>query len=268
MDALTKLLFNVQKRNTFMDSTIQNLERRVKILEEENNPIAIVEPEEFDFISGGRVINTCEITSVGAAGLGVGSGKVIKDLGAGGGDAVAILKFAAQVAAIDGVHIAFKLAADIPKFLADLEDTDSYAGSQMIFKVAFITVDFDISTVTEAVATFGEQSFQWTASVGGGVLKLETAFSGDLEMTMTLPSIGMRFKTIGKENGPYFGLKVSLDGSAGVLSNGKIECDVDIDTNEPTGVGGTPLGLTANSSYVATTEWEIMNGSNGFTNFA
>jgi len=247
--SLATLLSDYQRRDRQAGSFIQKLERRIKILEEQNDPTSILEPSyDLDFITGGRVINTCEITSLGAAGGGEGSGIARKDLGDGGGDATCIAKFAKSVSKIDGVHVTFR-SGGLPTFQADLEDSDDYALSQITLKVAFITEDFDIDTVAEGVSSTGEQEIDFTCTVVGGALALQASGSGNLDMSIRQDGIGLRFEAV--HAGPYYGLKITMGGNAGILSNAFVECDVDIDMlaeDDPT----NPLGLSASSTYVTT----------------
>ena len=247
--SLAILLSDYQRRSRQLDSFIQNLERRIKIIEEQNDPTSLIEPNFIsNIILGGRVINTCEITSVDVGGEGLGSGIARKDLGDGGGDATCIVKFAKPAFTIDGVHVTFR-DGGLPTFQADLEDTDSYVASSMIFKVAIITEDFDIDTVDKDVACTGERTANFSCVVTGGDLELVAGGSGTLDMSIREDGISIPFETL--QEGPYYGLKINMDGVAGGLGNAFVECDVDIDTL-PEDDLDNPLGLSADSTYVAT----------------
>lgn len=245
--SLAKLLTDFQKRDKEVGNIIQKLERRVKVLEEQNDPTAIIEPEEFDFIAGGRVVNTCEITSIGSLGLGFGSGIAKKNLD-NDATAICLVKFAKTVKRIDGVHIAFKNG---PEFDAALTQETEYAGSTLTLKVAFITADFDPETVNEASKppSTSEITKSWTAIVIGGKLKLTAAPDGTIEMAMGIDGVEVVFESL--TDGPYFGLEINMDGSQGGLAGGIVQCEVDISTLPDDDVDN-PLGLDGSSTYVTT----------------
>lgn len=245
--SLTKLLSDFQKRDRDAGNIIQKLERRVKILEEQNDPTAIIEPEDFDFISGGRVINGCEITSIDDLGGGFGTGFAKKDIDSGA-IATCLVKFAKPVRRIDGVHISFESG---PEFDAVLVEDAEYSGSSLTLKVSFITEDFDPKTVNKInkPSSTSEITKSWTAAVTGGNLKLTPSSSGTIEMSMGIDGVEVVFDSL--KDGPYFGLEINMDGDQGGLSGGIVQCEVNISTLPEDDVDN-PLGLDGDSTYVTT----------------
>ncbi len=249
--SLSRILADLQSRDRRLDNIIQKIQRRTLILEEQNDPTSLIEPDhDFDFLSGGRVVNTCAINSLptGGGGPNLGSGELEKDFSAGS-QKIVLVKFAKLIFRIDGIFIKFDPTGS-PKFEGGLGAGALYAGSIMTLTIEFITENYDPDTVTFGTKPATTSSIVETwKMISDENFILDNNGSGDIRKVMNVDGVGISFEKL--ITGPYFGMQISVDGDDGSLSNAKITGEVDIETLPEDDVDN-PLGLSGNSTYAAT----------------
>lgn len=258
--ATVEFLRNLMDQSNRYARRIRELERRLKRIESNNNPISLIEPGDIEELFGGRQINGCHRNIVSnniPNTVQKDQGFVLKNLQTGT-DARCLIKLAVPVNRIDLVGLGFESELTADRFTimtADLADGDSTSGMTARLFMSFISEDYDPDTVTwnNRPATINELEKKVEIASSSPV-----TITGTTQMKITFDygrSMDVGFE-VAKGKGLVYGLQFRVDGTlTGDLTDGLIQgpnFEVDeIPANQPPDFLEKPV-LGARATYVGT----------------
>lgn len=186
--ALKTILMNLNNKTIRQQSKIRQLERRLKRIESGFNPIALIEPDIDEFVTGGRLINVITRNMVDEANVtdineddGTFS---IRRSGAGTFEKRCLLRLERKIGALHGFFL--NLSEIIQSFTISSSDLISSAKIEVFVRPV---VDFDPTLVnwSNQPAVIGGEPFLDMSnpfSVLSGSLELDTASSGTITVKL------------------------------------------------------------------------------------
>ncbi len=253
VDFLRKMI----DQSNLYDRRIRELERRLKRVEKDNNPIALIEPGDIDELFGGRLINGCARNLIETNipnGNFKNQGGLRNNLQTGT-DHRCLVKLATPVNRIDFIRIGFESEATVDRtteMTADLADAASTSGMTAKILLSFINQDYDPETVTfnSKPTTINEIEKNVIMVVSSAI-----TISGTTQLRIIFDiarSIDIGFE-VAKGKGLIYGLQFRLDGVTPPALTGGLLVGPTIEIDEIAGpTGGAPFVIGSKATFVGT----------------
>jgi len=204
------LLHDLIRKSEKFDRRIQDLERRLKRAERVNNPIALIEPEGVEQITGGRTINCCfrnVVKTEASTTVFQNNGTLAKTPST---ESQVLLKFAVPVRRIDALRFNYVTANDDLTLLASIADADTMTVFNLDLIVDFLTADYDPTTVTFDNKPASEKEHKYSLEFVSSEALSPRVADVTLRWLMVSPN-SFFFPLLAVSGKPFFGMRLRAD---------------------------------------------------------